>query len=249
LYGGSALPVALALVLSFSRGALLLGVPLSLLVLGALARMTDGPILLPWIKPKGVGPSGTATPRVATAGRRWRWIALIAVALAAVGVIALLSTPRFAGLLDPHSGTLFFRLQLWRGSWKMFRDHPWLGVGPDNFLYQYRGRYILPSAWQEPHLSHAHNLLLSYATRLGVVGLTVGIGLQVAFWRRALALRRTVDRDGRALALGLMGSMAYALGHGLVDASTFFVDLAFAFLLTLGLVESLLRSKDYGQKD
>ncbi|MGD8244116.1 MAG: O-antigen ligase family protein [Anaerolineae bacterium] len=249
LYGASALPVALALVLSFSRGALLLGVPLSLLVLGALARMTDGPILLPWIKPKGVGPSGTATPRVATAGRRWRWIALIAVALAAVGVIALLSTPRFAGLLDPHSGTLFFRLQLWRGSWKMFRDHPWLGVGPDNFLYQYRGRYILPSAWQEPHLSHAHNLLLSYATRLGVVGLTVGIGLQVAFWRRALALRRTVDRDGRALALGLMGSMAYALGHGLVDASTFFVDLAFAFLLTLGLVESLLRSKDYGQKD
>jgi O-antigen ligase len=131
----------------------------------------------------------------------------------------------------------------------MFHDHPWLGVGPDNFLYQYRGRYILPSAWQEPHLSHAHNLLLSYATRLGVVGLVAGVWLQVAFWRRALTLPRVADRDWRGLALGLMGSMAYTLAHGMVDASTFFVDLAFAFLLTLGLVQWLPRSDSYEQED
>jgi O-antigen ligase len=167
----------------------------------------------------------------------------------ALGAIGLLRTPRFAGLLDPHSGTLLFRLQLWRASWAMFRDHPWLGVGPDNFLYQYRGRYILPSAWQEPHLSHAHNLLLSYATRLGVVGLVAGVWLQVAFWRRALTLPRVADRDWRGLALGLMGSMAYTLAHGMVDASTFFVDLAFAFLLTLGLVQWLPRSDSYEQED
>jgi O-antigen ligase len=171
------------------------------------------------------------------------------VVVAALGVIVLLRTPRFAGLLDPYSGTLFFRLQLWRASWRMFLDHPWLGVGPDNFLYQYRGRYILPSAWQEPHLSHAHNFLLTYATRLGIVGLGVSLWLQVAFWRRALPLRSAADRDQRALALGLMGSMAYTLAHGMVDASTFFVDLAFAFLLTLGLVECLLGSDKYEQED
>jgi O-antigen ligase len=246
LYGAFAVPVGLAVVLSFSRGALLLGVPASLLVLGVLAGMTDGFVSLPWTGPKGVGPLGSGTTSVVTGGRRWRWIALSVVVVAALGITALLGTPRFAGLLDPHSGTLFFRLQLWRASWEMFRDHPWLGVGPDNFLYQYRGRYILPSAWQEPHLSHAHNLLLSYATRLGILGLVVGIWLQVAFWRRALALvRGALHRDRRALALGLMGSMAYAFAHGLVDASTFFVDLAFAFLLTLGLVEWLLRSDNY----
>ncbi|MGD2105389.1 MAG: O-antigen ligase family protein [Anaerolineae bacterium] len=209
IYALFAAPVALATLLSFSRAAILLGIPLSLLTLGVLA------------------------------GGRWRWVALGLMLVAALGVVPLLGTPRFAGLLNPHSGTLFFRLQLWQASWRMFVDHPWLGVGPDNFLYQYRGRYILPSAWQEPHLSHAHNLLLSYATRLGLPGMVVGLWLQAAFWRRGLSLRLDSGGDRRALAIGLMGSMAYAVAHGLVDASFFFVDLALSFLLVLGLVQSL----------
>ncbi len=228
VYGMFIGPVALAMLLSFSRAAILLGVPCSLLALGVLAGCCD--------------------KRGRT--RRWRRIALVLVFIAAISVIPLLSTPRFAGLLDPHSGTLFFRLQLWRASWKMFGDHPWLGVGPDNFLYQYRGRYILPSAWQEPHLSHAHNILLTYATRLGIPGLAVGIWLHVAFWqqgRHSLTLGNSGDRltastrDRRVLALGLMGSLAYTWAHGLVDASYFFTDLALAFLLGLGLVQCLGR--------
>ena len=51
------------------------------------------------------------------------------------------------------------------------------------------------------------------------------------------------DRDRRALALGLMGAMVNFLAHGLVDASYFLVDLAFALYVTLGLVQSLARSE------
>lgn len=206
-YGLLALPVASALILTFSRAAILLGVPVSLLTFGLLVR------------------------------GRWRWMALILL-LSAVGVaVPLLSTPRFAGLLDLGSGTLFFRLQLWRSSWSMFRDHLWLGVGPDNFLYHYRGRYILPAGWAEPHLSHAHNFLLSYATRLGLLGLIAWAWIQVSFWRTALKPSGNVGPDRPALALGVTASMSYVLAHGLVDASYFFVDLAFAFLLLLGLVQ------------
>ncbi len=208
-YGAAALPVGAAMLLSFSKGALLLGAPLSLLALGVLA------------------------------GGRWLRLSLGAVAAAAVAAVPLLRTPRFASLLDTRSGTTFFRLQLWRSSWAMWRDHPWLGVGPDNFLYQYRGRYILPAAWQEPDLSHPHNILLDYGCRLGVYGLVAGAGLQAAFWRAALPLRRLPDRDRRALALGLMGGMVNLLAHGLVDASYFVNDLAFAFFLALGVVEWL----------
>ena len=115
------------------------------------------------------------------------------------------------------------------------------------FLYQYRGRYILPAAWQEPDLSHPHNVLLDYGCRLGLGGLAAGLWLQIAFWLLALPLRRLADgsvelaeaRDQCALALGLMGSMVNFLAHGLVDASYFVIDLAFAFFLTLGVVQWL----------
>ena len=232
-YGLAVLPVGLAALLSFSKGALILGVPLSLLALGLLA------------------------------GGRWTWAALGVVALAAVAAVPLLRTPRFASLFDIHSGTTFFRLQLWHSSWMMFREHPVLGVGLDNFLYQYRSRYILPTAWQEPDLSHPHNILLDFGSRLGLCGLAAGAWLQIAFWRLALPLRRLLDgsigastlrstgvlagaRDRRALAIGLMGSMVDFLAHGLVDASYFVIDLAFVFFLTLGLVQWLIRRKTDG---
>ena len=211
-YGLAIVPVGLAILLSFSKGALILGVPLSLVAVGLLA------------------------------GGPWSWASLGTVVVAVLVAIPLLRTPRFASLLDIRSGTTFFRLNLWRSSWMMFRDHPWLGVGLDNFLYQYRSRYILPAAWQEPGLSHPHNVLLDYASRLGLVGLVAGLWLQIAFWWQALPLRRLADPDRRALALGLMGSIVNFLAHGLVDASYFVIDLAFAFFLALGVIQWLARS-------
>ena len=212
-YGLAIGPVGLAVLFSFSKGALVLGVPLSLLALGVLA------------------------------GGPWLWASLGAVVVAAVAAIPLLRTPRFASLFDTSGGTTFLRRQLWHSSWTMFREHPWLGVGLDNFLYHYGRRYVLPAAWEEPNLSHAHNVLLDYATRIGIAGLAAGVWLQVAFWRLGLPLRRLTDLDRRALALGLMGSMANFLAHGLVDASYFLIDLAFVFFLTLALIQHLARSE------
>jgi O-antigen ligase len=217
LYGIGVLFVAPAILLSFSKGALLFGVPASLLALGVLA------------------------------GGRWLWVTLAMLIAAALAAIPVLRTPRFTSVFDLQSGTSFFRLNLWRSTLDMIRDHPWLGVGLDNFLYAYRGRYIRPAAWQEPNLSHPHNILLDYWSRLGVLGLAAGLWLQAAFWRLALPLRRLAgpgrgdanSPDERALALGLMGSMVDFLAHGLVDNSYFLVDLAFAFCLTLALVVEL----------
>ncbi|TET53610.1 MAG: hypothetical protein E3J64_03305 [Anaerolineales bacterium] len=213
VYGIVAFPIAATLILSFSKGALLLGAPLSLLALGLLA------------------------------GGRWLRASLVALVGGAVAAIPLLNTPRFRSLLDTRGGTTFFRIHIWRSSWTMFSDHPWLGVGPDNFLYQYRSRYILPAAWQEPNISQAHNVLLDYATRMGIPGIIAGVWLQCEFWRMALPLRRLRNADHRALAIGLMASMGGFLAHGLVDASYFLIDLAFAFFLTLGLVQWLARSE------
>ncbi|MCS7260678.1 MAG: O-antigen ligase family protein, partial [Anaerolineae bacterium] len=126
---------------------------------------------------------------------------------------------------------------LWQSALQMLVDRPWLGVGPDNFLYQYRTWYMLPDAWREPNLSHPHNIVLDFATRLGIAGIAVLVWVQVAFWRLALTLHRHLTPgEARATLAGLMAGMAATLAHGLVDHAFFLVDLAFVFCLMAAVV-------------
>ena len=141
LYALAALPVGAALLLSLSRGSLVLGIPAAFLAMGLLA------------------------------GPKWRRATLVVLALGLLALMPLLRLPRFAGLLDWRQGTTGFRLALWHSAWAMIGDHPILGVGPDNFLYAYRTRYVLPTAWEEFNLSHPHNIVMDFAARLVVLGL------------------------------------------------------------------------------
>jgi len=202
-------PVGLALGLSLSRGAIVFGIPAALVVMG-------------WL-----------------AGKRWRRATVVVLLVGVIALIPLLQTPRFAGMFDLSQGTTGFRVSLWTSSLAMIRDHPLLGVGLDNFLYAYRTRYVLPTAWEEFSLSHPHNVFLDYAVRLGLPGLCAFIWTQVVFWRRLLQQRRRTTPAGRALAIGLAGSMADFLAHGLVDASYFIIDLAFVYMLSLALASWL----------
>jgi O-antigen ligase len=141
----------------------------------------------------------------------------------------------------------------------MLRDHPFLGVGLDNFLYHYRTTYILPTAWQEFNLSHPHNVILDFWLRLGLPGLLLAAWLSVSFfrtaWRRFLSLRSVTSGsegldaeavNGSWLILGLMAGMVYSLAHGLVDQSFFLVDLSFGLMLMLALVQEPLRRGPHG---
>ncbi|MCZ7542775.1 MAG: O-antigen ligase family protein [Anaerolineae bacterium] len=198
-----------AAVLTQSMGYLLLGLPASVIA-----------VLLLW--------------------RGRRAVPVIA-ALAVIAVLALIPLsrlPRFARLADLTAGTTFIRLQLWQGTLNLIRAHPLTGVGPDQFIYQYRSRYILPSGWEEPNLAHAHNFVLDHWARLGVFGVAVAAGIQVAFWRRvwrAFRRLRHADLALAAVAAGLMGAMAHFMAHGLVDTPYFMVDMNYVFALLLAL--------------
>ena len=209
-------PIVIALVLSQSRGALLMGVPASILAIGLLA------------------------------GGRWLWAAIGALILAGAAAIPVLNSPRIQALFNGEGGTSFFRLALWKSALDLIGDKPWLGVGPDNFLYAYRGRYLRPEAWQEPSLSHPHNVVLDFAARLGLLGLAAFAVMQIVFWRvawRVLRRARTLKIEHWSLIIGLMASMIDFLAHGLVDAAYFVVDLSFVFMLTLALMQTLDRSE------
>jgi O-antigen ligase len=218
LYGLGALPVLVALVLTFSRGAWLLGVPAGLLALA-------------WLR-----------------GGRMRTVVLVLLVIALLALIPLARTPRFAGLLDPTSGTTFLRISLWQASWDMARDHPLLGVGLDNFLYYYRD-YIQPGAEVDRYLSHPHNIALDFWLRLGVGGLALLVALLLAGLRGLRrALRRGAGADSapcpvadpqeRAALWGLAAGLAATLAHGLIDASFFVIELACWFLVALAWITS-----------
>lgn len=155
------------------------------------------------------------------------------VLLMALTLLPFLGAERFQRLLDFEQGTGFLRLQLWRSSWAMALDHPWLGVGPDQFLYHYRSDYLLPEAWQEPNLNHPHNFVLDWWTRLGVVGLLLGGGWWGAgIWGIGKWLQRAaVQRNEAALALGCLAATGAALAHGLVDVSYALPDLMVTWVL------------------
>ena len=208
LYGLAIIPIAPAILLTFSKGALFLGVPAGLFVVFWLWQRQHG-------------------------RRAWPW-ALAGIGVGLFALVALSQIPSLAARLDLFGVTGVFRINLWRAALQMWADHPLFGVGLDNFLYAYRGRYILEAAWQEPNLSHPHNLILDFGTRLGLFGLLAGIWLYYEAARHAWKAVNGLNPPWLPIAAGIAGSLAAIVAHGFVDHSFFLVDLAFVFFFLLG---------------
>lgn len=235
---GRAVPLALALALvkvdsrlrRFAAGGLAIMLPALMLT------QSIGAILL------GV-PAGMCVVLVGRFGRKA--IAPL-VALAALGIVSVIllaqHSATVANALDFTSGTGFVRLRLWESSISMLQDKPVTGFGLDQFLYYFGGQYIRPDAIWDADLSHPHNFVLDFWTRLSVFGVFLFGLIQFLFWRAAVTVSKTsrqVDGLLYAMALGLSGSMAALLAHGLVDNSVFVIDLAFLFMFQLAAMMRL----------
>jgi O-antigen ligase len=167
--------------------------------------------------------------------RRARVALLVATILGVLALVPFLQTERAQSLFQIGTGTGFFRISVWQSALAMIRDHPIFGVGLDNFLYAYP-HYIHPDAWREPNLSHPHNVILDFWVRLGIGGVVVLVWMLFEFYRQGI---RNAQGTHRALAIGLMASMTATLAHGSIDAAYFCVDLAFVWMLTLGVMVEL----------
>ncbi len=172
------------------------------------------------------------------AGRRWLGAALAGGVVSGAGV-SLVQAKRIQSIFQFTPGsTGFSRLALWRATADMIRAHPIFGVGLDNFLYQYP-RYILSAGSNEPDLSHPHNVILDFWSRIGIVGLSSFVWLEGVFFLKIAKLIRGGQAWTRCLAVALLASMTDTLIHGMVDNSYFLIDLSLVFWLTLGLSQVL----------
>ena len=208
-YAAAMVPIGVTLLLTFSRGAWLLGVPAMLL----------------WLAWWG-GPRA----------RRW---AVVGIGVGLLALLPFVATERISSLINLNEGTWAIRRALWRATVDMLRDFPLLGVGLDNFLYLYRDEYILldTEAWREPNLNHPHQILLHFWVSLGIGGVVLLLWQQAAYWRTWLRAQRAgrAATLERALLVGLGASMAATVVHGLIDNSFFLVDLSFLWMLNLAL--------------
>ena len=178
------------------------------------------------------------------AGGRARWVVIGLGSLSLVASVPLGRVERVASHFSLESGTNLLRLQLWQSAANMLRDHPLLGVGLDNFLYQYQRYGLGEVVWKEPSLSHPHNLVLDFWLSAGLLGLVAMLWLLGAFFWRATSLYRSSQGPlERALAVGAMGSMLDLVIHGTIDNSYFLLDLASIFWLSLGVVRLLERAR------
>lgn len=118
-------------------------------------------------------------------------------------------------------GSVSLRIDIWTSAIQMIRDRPVLGYGPDQFLYAYAPRYILPTAWDERFTAHAHNLIADSWIRLGIAGAIMACVALVIVFRAAL-----VNRPLAPVAYAATVALAAALIHGLIDNAYFGHDLA-----------------------
>jgi hypothetical protein len=104
------------------------------------------------------------------------------------------------------------RRALWRAAVAAWREHPLLGLGPDNFRHL-SGRYL--AAIDVDDRLHANNLVLETLASLGAAGLLAFAWLVVALAR---ATRRAAAQlTTRRLALGFGVGLGAYLVHGTLD--------------------------------
>jgi hypothetical protein len=127
------------------------------------------------------------------------------------------------------------RPALWSAALRMASDHPWLGVGPDNYRHAY-GPYLGIARWDER--VHANNMYLEVLAGAGVVGLVTLLWLVgtvgLALWGGA----RHAPATTHVAALAALAVWVVVAGHGLVDSFLAFTTTYVSFAVAMGLAFS-----------
>ncbi|MCX6733737.1 MAG: O-antigen ligase family protein [Candidatus Peregrinibacteria bacterium] len=128
------------------------------------------------------------------------------------------------------------RMDFWKGALSIIKTHPLFGAGPDTF------KYIFPQ-YQTSLLSnsdHPHNMFLKQASEFGIPSTLLLLGLIIY---ALYGLRKTYRTNNIHLALGL--SMLAIMGHNLLDYNLNFTSNALIFYAILGASIGLTRTSGH----
>jgi O-antigen ligase len=118
-------------------------------------------------------------------------------------------------VVTPDNFAIVERMAHWQAGWRMFLDHPLLGVGAGNFNTAYPHYYV--GRW-EVSQGHAHNYYIHALAESGILGLLSYIVLIGAMLREALRARwRLRGSAWGAAATGVCGIIAAVAGHNIFE--------------------------------
>ena len=153
--------------------------------------------------------------------RRARRRALLALAVVAVSIAAAVLSAAQVFVRQQqlaHEGnTLNFRAPAWRLGLESWREHPWFGLGVDNFSTVTRSVDAAYAAL----VPHAHNLYLNTLVERGIVG-AAPLGAVLIAWTWALWRRRprvAEDRYGWLLWGAALGAWLVTGAAGMVNTT------------------------------
>ena len=152
--------------------------------------------------------------------RRRRW--LLAAGFLMVGVVVMAGPQqlreRVVTMTNPDDVTVKERIYMWRSGIAMWREHPWLGVGPGGVKREYRN-YAQAEALKR-RTGHLHNSALQILVELGVAGLLAWLWIWVAFLTEAVRLLRRLPAAAireRALVAGSIAAITGFLVAGTAE--------------------------------
>jgi putative inorganic carbon (HCO3(-)) transporter len=222
-----ALPlIALALILTYSRSALV----------AALALMSVFGVLL-WRKGAWV--------RVIIAGA----LIMGLVVFVAVGARKTRSTDLVHILKTPFTGgAMTDRFIVWQGIIRVLKDRPLVGVGPRNFNLMDKEQYGIRSSYH--YFNHAHSMYFNVAAEMGLLGLGALLGWLFCYAKTCYGLvQGTLNQGlGRGLALGATGALITLMVSGLVT-TTLHTEGAMAASGLLGMALAARSLRESVQED
>jgi O-antigen ligase len=209
--------VAVALLLTASRGAWLLGVPAGC-----------GVLTWVWLRQRGGAGSANRDPLPRPPAGWFRPTTAVFVGIGGATMLLSASWSRLT-----NSETVLSRLYIWQATLRLWAEEPWFGVGPGGFFWRYPAHISLP--FGEPNLLHPHTLWLEATAMWGLIGLVWLIVLGVLIGNRA---SRFLHRQASPnwLIIGLLAALVAAVAHAQVDAFWSLPDLALWNWLAIGLL-------------
>lgn len=155
-----------------------------------------------------------------------------------VFLIAAAPTKKFQDLFEyQERSSGHARLEIWQTSLLIFKEHPIMGVGINNFETAYRETIprvaFPPLEWL---VAQPHNLYLALLTQVGLLGFISFTWLVLSFFKKTFQLLKSNTPQIFSAPSAAISAFSAILIHGLIDTTYFKNDLSVVFWILIAFI-------------